>query len=1117
MPWSCETYIGFLPNVVDGSLGPRDAAEARAHRERCGRCAEATRDLSALRDDVRSALSPAPLPASFTLRVMTRVRALEPLAPPRRLSRAGAGALLVLAAALALAVASGFLAGPERALLETGGASLIARADGGWRVARAGDALEDGDLLLTLPGESARIDLGGRRTIDAAPLAAVRFLDRDEVALEEGEILARSRDRTLRVRAGDSTCILISGAEGSLRTGAARPQGGDYHLRRSSSVLADQRFRDPAARVEITSRAGVLLIERTPDRVPEPPPFEAPSPPTSSRGALELPAGRSYVSLPAPSALGDPSYSVRDAALPRSPLRPAEPPRSSGLASVLDGRAGFAGIRDALAGALDGPRAVEAAQAIAFLSPGDAEKSLAPALAARRAAGDAETVLALVAALAGLPNGGAALADSAAWALARLEASASADDLPPPRPLSAPDELDAASLAAEDLRRTIERDALPLDAGVVAVAGSRLEDAARESLRRYLVRAGLRSAGLLRDPAHAPAAAAVLLDDEESPGIRAEAAYALGRIGAPRATPFLVAALENDATPAAVRSAAAFALAAGEDPTAIPVLVDSLARGRSDAERRLAAVALGRHRGDAASGAILHAVAEDPGEDETISSAALRSLGERGETDAVGLIERALGDPRDGYRAAAIDAAERNPDPSYLPVIGARLSEEPDESLRPALMRVVRSIGGPAAAGTVRRGLVDSDAAVRAEAISAAVAVATREVEADLVSALRSSAVETGADALVPNLLAALVSIAPRSHAPDALVESILPHLASADPWARAAAARAIGRSRSSAARGAIVPLLEDPDESVAVAAAEGLLLLSERTGYDHLAPLAEGAAEAGRRIRALEAIDAGVLPGGPLSADAFSLALRILSTDTFGRDPRETFLALLVADKAAGPEARDAAYAAASGRTSSSDPWIRWAAFTALARRGGADAARLREFLAGDEAPRRLEPPVLRDTAAPGRLSADEELVAASRRALAERPLGSDAPSDPGRAGALAAADVAGLRDGLDRIERRRTLLDESLRTLLRSAPDGATRERAARWLALVASADGEAALRDARENDPSPAVREAAAAASEKNDEAPGRVLLAARDLALRLATLGGAGGTPALTSSK
>lgn len=1092
MPSPCEAFDESLPDLLDGILPERTRAAADAHAARCPRCREKKASLAALRTTLEESHAAPPLGAGFTRDVMNRIRR----AAPAPVARRGTGRAVVFTAAaavfvIAAAIAFRFLAGGAGAdirLRSTAGATLVVGAES-VRVGAPGDVLRLGESLITLGGDRASVDLGGDRTVELSPLSALRLDSGDDVSLRIGAAFVSALDpaaNPVRVRVGGAESVMISGAEGAIRADGARLSfpGDAFYLWHVSSPLADLAIRDTIARVEIATLTGELRIAEAPGSVAlrrE----DAAAAPSHSEPAVVLPAGRTYrrrTGPPAPDDFPDPGFVSSDSARGAVRLVAERAPLADALAGAKDAR----GILAALERALDASGSLaDAAASLALVAPSEAPAALARALE-RLPAGSSGTPdeglarIAFADALAKLEGGSEALRRERDRAIAALGSEAPE---PSPRPsAAAPAELASTALAAASLLRALEGEGPASDAAIVAVASPASEAGAGAEapsrLRRYVVRAEIRSAAFLRDSEFVSWLGSILGDEGEDAALRAEAALALGRIGSPSGTAYLLRAAGDETAPAEVRSGALFALAAYRDPAATPALVRVLASAGPLADRRLAAVALRQYPGDAESAAALAAAAGDPASDETLAAEALHAASERREASSVAVIAKALADPRDRVSEAAVAAAATHPDPAYVAALETRFAIASDPAARRAAVRALGAIGGTAAEPAVRRAMSDADRSVRLEAVAAAAFVSSPALEAELARILREAEAE-GDGALTETAIAALSERAGRSADPDALVEALRPFLEKtgpADRAARRAAAQAVARTASERAAEALAPLLRGDDAELAAIAAAERMSAGDLGTFESYRAVAAESADARLRAHALLAIADGVRREGPLAAEALRFATDRLQAPF--AEPLDAFLALLLFDRLAPEDSLEPAVRSSiEPLTGSADPWLATAALAAIAARS--DEPRLRAAIAGESTPWTPEAR-LRDGAANG-LATEADLVAECRRAFAERPIFSDAANASGSRhdlrGGVDGGDLAALRASLDRFFRRNGLLESALLDRLIAAPAPEARAGAARWLSrFSASGRVERELRRAAAQDESAEVRAAA-----------------------------------------
>jgi HEAT repeat protein len=148
-----------------------------------------------------------------------------------------------------------------------------------------------------------------------------------------------------------------------------------------------------------------------------------------------------------------------------------------------------------------------------------------------------------------------------------------------------------------------------------------------------------------------------------SPNVRKTAAYALGRLGEPRAVPALMQALKDKDWNG--REAAAEALGELGDKRAMPALIQALKEDWGWWVRESAAKALSK-LGDPGRLALIQALKD---EDENVRKAAAEALGELGDRRAVPALIQALKDEDGSVRGAAAWALGKLGDRRAVPAL----------------------------------------------------------------------------------------------------------------------------------------------------------------------------------------------------------------------------------------------------------------------------------------------------------------------------------------------------------------------------------------------------------------------------------------------------------------
>jgi HEAT repeat protein len=571
-----------------------------------------------------------------------------------------------------------------------------------------------------------------------------------------------------------------------------------------------------------------------------------------------------------------------------------------------------------------------------------------------------------------------------------------------------------------------------------------------------------------------------------------------GVAGAGALVPALEAGL-RDGGDAARRNAARTALAAlaaPAGPAEARARLAALVRGDADADVRLLAATAAGESGHAELRPALEHALDDP--EPNVAAAAADALGVLGDARAVDALAGALARADDPWRRASIVVALGGlGDARAVPALSAAAADA-DPSVAAAAAGALAEVGDPAGMDGLRAAARSADAGVRGAALDGSARLlgagapapdwlrdAARGAEADaarrfaegeddcaallLGAAGTASAAERLADAAedadrAPLAAAALALLPPR-----VALDALLPRISRAPAEARRVLAGALPPPTRAEDVARLVPLLADDDGEVRGAAVEALA----RAPADLVRPALEDAlARPAARAGAASAL--GRLAGGaadtllPLLVDA-DPAVRRAAADGLAHtpDPRAAGRLIEVLEGEADGGVRCAVIAAlgcAGGPAAV-------AALDALAR-GGAPAERFAAVRALGR--------TRADAALAPLLSAvaddDAGLQAAALRALGD--LG-----DPGGADA-----VADRLDAADRDLRR-----EAARALERIAPPAATerllaaladpdwrvRLAAVRTLARAGIPAAAAALHAARDADPDPLVRRAAAGA--------------------------------------
>ena len=308
--------------------------------------------------------------------------------------------------------------------------------------------------------------------------------------------------------------------------------------------------------------------------------------------------------------------------------------------------------------------------------------------------------------------------------------------------------------------------------------------------------------------------ASVLLGDS-SPGVRREAASALGSLGKSRVTPQLLGHLRTDPV-ASVRQAAAY----------------SVARSFDEGDRAIVQKALGEASEDGDAG---------------VRQAAAWALGEIGAADLEPRLQHLLEDGDPAVRRSAAEALGKLSSTKSLPKLVVASRDRAPE-VRQAAVGALGRIGGPTATNALLAAVNDENVYVKVEAEKALRTVpgATRE------------------------LLAGLGSPSPRTRAEAAqklgdtgdsrYVTPLVPLLGDTDIGVRRAAIAALARLRDDAALGPLLRALQDPNPAVRQGAVTVIGLQGRHEATDDLARLAKDPNPGLRAevIRSLGKIDSG-------------------------------------------------------------------------------------------------------------------------------------------------------------------------------------------------------------------------------------------------------------------
>lgn len=251
-----------------------------------------------------------------------------------------------------------------------------------------------------------------------------------------------------------------------------------------------------------------------------------------------------------------------------------------------------------------------------------------------------------------------------------------------------------------------------------------------------------------------------LLDADEDPLVRCNAAWALGEIGDSAAQPALREALRDQDS--GVSAAAAEALTDFRDPADLPLILESLhdEKGRL---REGAVKVFKKLGGDAGVAGLIEALQD---EDREVRNSAAWALKEVGNAAAVPALLKALQDAYDQTRAAAAEALQNIGDPAAVPGLLGVLHDESNIVYNRAF-EALGKIGGAAALTGLLETLRDEDAYIRGRAAEALGNIRDSTASTALLSALRDEEVfvrQRAAEALgqigdanaIPGLLEAL-------------------------------------------------------------------------------------------------------------------------------------------------------------------------------------------------------------------------------------------------------------------------------------------------------------------------------------------------------------------------
>jgi HEAT repeat protein len=345
-----------------------------------------------------------------------------------------------------------------------------------------------------------------------------------------------------------------------------------------------------------------------------------------------------------------------------------------------------------------------------------------------------------------------------------------------------------------------------------------------------LRRAAARDLGRIGDASAAPNLMRALGDDD--PDVRTRAAVALGALGDADAAVPLAGRLGDDKD--TVRLAAVLALGALADPRATVPLLGRLGDG-SAAVRAAAASAIGRLHDPKTAPALLRAL-RDP--DPDVVAAAIQALASLHQDSTVSaqpaLIDLLHGGASDLAAVAAMGLAQLGDDEDLIAALDDPALAQPSEEALctmspPPVDALVRALGdggpSPTSVVTVLARVADAKAApaLRAELNRGRVPIplllAALAKAADSASLVDLEPYLESSDPVIVS--AALDAVDPIA---DGRLDSSLRKLLSvSSPSLRARAALLLGRVGSAADGEALVPLLDDPDGDVVVAAEAAL------------------------------------------------------------------------------------------------------------------------------------------------------------------------------------------------------------------------------------------------------------------------------------------------------
>ena len=502
-----------------------------------------------------------------------------------------------------------------------------------------------------------------------------------------------------------------------------------------------------------------------------------------------------------------------------------------------------------------------------------------------------------------------------------------------------------------------------------------------------------------------------------------------------------------------------------------PAVERALARLLGHAAVRSAAIEAIVRR-DASAGIVDILVEQLRAEDGDVRLAAIVALGRLGDRRATPALATVLGGTR-AETVAAASALARIGDPAAFEPLLPLLSHE-DAAVRQAAVGALNSLGHPEMAARVGGLLSSPDVRVRESAVRIAgyfgyPACVDTLIErcADPDESVRRAAVEH-----LPFL------DDPRA------ARRLADALGDAAPRVRAAAAQALSHIAPGEARAALLPATRDADAWVRYYAVRSLGELREPAGLPRLSELAAADPAMHVRIAALEAI--GAIDG--------AAALDVLLP--YAEDAHADLAAAAL--RALGRVGGDRATAALKSALRSADPVLRLAAVTGLRAGATADAIDALAWTAGADA---------EDSVAAGAVEALGTIAARSERLWAPAvaalvALTADAGRRPGSITALARlppARVPALAEGLTHLqpEVRRAPIDVLARmrhpdasAALRTALDDAAaevREEAVTALDRLGARGTRRRFAQMAREDPSRAVRRAAAAALGRATDAP------------------------------